>query len=95
MYLKYTLKSIFYFPIKHFFITRKLWVNNNNLNDNSKTGSDSMANKGSDIKAGAGAGVGAGAGAGAGTGNRRASLLQQVETMQKMNKTVLTLAARR
>ena len=54
-----------------------------------------MANKGSDIKAGAGAGVGAGVGAGAGTGNRRASLLQQVETMQKMNKTVLTLAARR
>ena len=93
MYLKYTLKSIFYFPIKHFFIIRKLWVNNNNLNDNSKTGSDSMANKGSDIKAGAG--VGAGAVAGAGTGNRRASLLQQVETMQKMNKTVLTLAARR
>lgn len=38
--------------------------------------------------------AGAGAGAGAGTG-RRASLLQQVETMQKMNKTVLTLAARR
>ena len=59
---------------------RKLWTNNNNNDDKSMNINE---RKNSNESVGSGAGL------------RRASLIQQVENMQKLNKTVTGLANRR
>ncbi len=60
---------------------RKLWSNNNNNDDDKSTNNNERKNSNESV--------------GGGAGLRRASLIQQVEAMQKLNKTVTSLANRR